>query len=432
MTKTKSINRFLPLVCLLIVSALFGTIGAYTGARAQAMPSVLTDLQKDPTFTADDYPVDESDARLQVIQIAESTARELLVYVYVPSGKLEATSINISTAINDSLHYVNYPLRLVDSAETLHKYRVGNLTVKADALRYYDISSIYRKWDEHFDAKPTDDNTVAEVAYPVEALFTACTVGDRVSYGRTVTETIVVTDKHVGFIRYPNGFKLTEQSCDAHYIAFSTDRNMDYLLEADVYFVTRRCTYTYDAYHGDETICHDPIEQSLTLLYTDVATNPADGLFAHKYTWKRIETVADFVANEDQKLTDDTKAALQSKTWVLRFYESPYSEHTGIGSVVSSEYTKVTDVTILRLKFETNKVVYNLGVVDNKQQGDDNPDNESEKSFPEKVWEALEHAWGWLEKAWNWCKTNWKWIVGVLIGVVVLAFVIKFIRWVLD
>ena len=92
----------------------------------------------------------------------------------------------------------------------------------------------------------------------------------------------------------------------------------------------------------------------------------------------------------------------------------------------------MTDVTILRLKFETHKVVYNLGVVDNKQQGDDNPDNEPEKSFPEKVWEALEHAWGWLEKAWNWCKTNWKWIVGGLVGVIVLSFVIKFIRWVLD
>ncbi|MCI8436103.1 MAG: hypothetical protein HFK10_09150 [Clostridia bacterium] len=182
--RTKSINRFLPSMCLLIVSILFGTIAAYTGARAETAPTVLTDLQKDANFDATAYPVIESDYSLQVIQIAESTAHELLVYIYVPSGKLEATSINISTAINDSLHYVHYPLRLVDSAETLHKYRVGNLTVKADALRYYDISSIYRKWDEHFDAKPTDDNTVAEVAYPVAALFTACTVGDRVSYGR--------------------------------------------------------------------------------------------------------------------------------------------------------------------------------------------------------------------------------------------------------
>lgn len=32
--RTKSKRRFLPIVCLLVVSALFGTIGAYTGAKA--------------------------------------------------------------------------------------------------------------------------------------------------------------------------------------------------------------------------------------------------------------------------------------------------------------------------------------------------------------------------------------------------------------
>lgn len=34
------------------------------------------------------------------------------------------------------------------------------------------------------------------------------------------------------------------------------------------------------------------------------------------------------------------------------------------------------DVTILRLKFETDGVTYNLGVIDNKQTGSDKPSNE--------------------------------------------------------
>ena len=50
--RTKSMNRFLPIVCLLVVSALFGTIGAYTGARAAGETDVLQDLQKDPNFDA--------------------------------------------------------------------------------------------------------------------------------------------------------------------------------------------------------------------------------------------------------------------------------------------------------------------------------------------------------------------------------------------
>lgn len=38
----------------------------------------------------------------------------------------------------------------------------------------------------------------------------------------------------------------------------------------------------------------------------------------------------------------------------------------------------VGDVTILRLKFETDGVIYNLGVIDNKQTGSTEPVNEVE------------------------------------------------------
>lgn len=41
-------------------------------------------------------------------------------------------------------------------------------------------------------------------------------------------------------------------------------------------------------------------------------------------------------------------------------------------------YTLVGDVTILRLKFETDGITYNLGVIDNKQSGSDTPINEEE------------------------------------------------------
>ena len=44
--------------------------------------------------------------------------------------------------------------------------------------------------------------------------------------------------------------------------------------------------------------------------------------------------------------------------------------------------TIVGDVTILRLKFETDGVTYNLGVIDNKQSGDpDTPINEEHYNF---------------------------------------------------
>lgn len=71
------------------------------------------------------------------------------------------------------------------------------------------------------------------------------------------------------------------------------------------------------------------------------------------------------------------KAALQSKKWVLRFAETSYSLGGGYGSTYSFS-TLVGDVTILRLKFETDGVTYNLGVIDNKQSGSDKPINEEE------------------------------------------------------
>ena len=51
----------------------------------------------------------------------------------------------------------------------------------------------------------------------------------------------------------------------------------------------------------------------------------------------------------------------------------------GYASGVTWEFSSVVgDVTILRLKFETDCVIYNLGVIDNKQTGSTEPVNEVE------------------------------------------------------
>ena len=92
----------------------FYPITAY--AEEVGYSSVLKDLENDPNFDISLYPANEKDYSLQVVQIAESTEGELLVYVYQPSNGTKdytASSINISTAINDSLKYQNYKLQLL-------------------------------------------------------------------------------------------------------------------------------------------------------------------------------------------------------------------------------------------------------------------------------------------------------------------------------
>ena len=71
---------------------------------------VLDDLRRDDSFQTSNYPERTGDYSLQIIQIAESVDRELFVYVYQPSGSrkdLRASSINISTTINDAISFIN-------------------------------------------------------------------------------------------------------------------------------------------------------------------------------------------------------------------------------------------------------------------------------------------------------------------------------------
>lgn len=392
-------------VCMALFIGLYPVTAYAATQEGDEYSSPVEDLKSDPDFDASLYPVNETDYSLQVVQIAESTDGELLVYVYQPSNGVKdftATSINISTAINDSLYYKNYKLELLSRDGVFCKYRVKDFKVKEDALRYYDISSIFRKYDKDVDAglSETNENEISEVSFKVAKLFTAVTLNGQVSYSCIETQVIEITDKYVGYIKYSNGFDLCASSCLAYFVAFDTDLPIDNLYEADIYFVTQDYRYYHRTPNwaqgdkGEDSMTYeDAVEHELTLTYDTVVEHEGGGLFAKKYTWKRIESVDEFIANEE--LTDEGIADLENKSWVLRFYEADYTFVQGSNSF-TEQSTKVNDVTILRLKFETDGVVYNLGVVDNKQTVAPGqlPDNENTNelefpSFGDKDWEKI-------------------------------------------
>ena len=206
-----------------------------TYAEEITYSDVLSDLGKDSSFDKTNYPANATDYSLRVIQLAESVNKELFVYVYQPSGdKVKASSINISTTINDEISYYNYKLKLLNSNGTLYKYLVQDLTVKTDAVRYYAISSIYRPFDAEIDTQASGGNTITEVNFDVSKQYAFGTINGKPYVNCVDIETIVVTDKFVGFVRYQDGFKLYLSACDSHFVAFNTDKQMDKLLEADV------------------------------------------------------------------------------------------------------------------------------------------------------------------------------------------------------
>lgn len=379
---------------ILAVLVCFQSIPIPTFANEATMEytNVLDDLKKDEDFNVNDYPAKAGDYSLQVIQIAESVNGELFVYVYQPSDstkELTATTIRFATPVAgiDS-EWRDYDLELLSTEGIFDKYIVEDFKVKSDSVRYYDITAIHRKFDETIDDKADEnyEQAINEVVYEVAQQWTAISVNGVVSYSMLATEVIKITDKIVGYLRYPDGYSLAPTSCDSHFVAFSTDRKIEKLYEADVSYVWTSYEQTTAAGIGtNKGVTGGPETAMVSLNVEDTGENDGDGLFGKKYTWNRIESVSNFIANEseDLNLSNADLSDLQGKQWILRFVDTEY-----VNSPFANNYkswTEISEVTILRLKFETDGVVYNLGVIDNKQTGSKDPFAEADTELDDAM-----------------------------------------------
>lgn len=356
--------------------------------------SVLEDLQTDANFNADDYPVVADDYSLQVIDLAESNENELFVYVYQPSANyknLVATSLFLSTDEN-GLTYKNYYLSLLNNHGAFYKYRVDNFGVSADFTRHYEITSIYRAFDETIDVNPNDDNgnMIDEMNFKVARHWVFTTTDNGISKSMQDIETITITSKFVGFVRYGDGdwwHMWGESACDRHFVAFTTDKDIDRLMEADIFYQYQNNGIYDPTGIGDTNYSFGDIKDGYAYLEYTQKGNYDNGHY--NYVWDRIQTPTDFFATvnvenvyqsaifdvkNESKITNEGKLNIENKEWVLSFLE------TGVETTKSFEwhnthYTRVSNVSILRLKFETDGIIYNLGVIDNKQTGSENPVN---------------------------------------------------------
>lgn len=365
-------------------------------AEVSNYSNVLDDLRKADSFDVGYYPMNSSDYSISVIQIAESTDNELLVYTYQPSAKsksLTASSINI--AETDELSFKNYKLKLVSSDGVFQKYVVEEFKVSDYKVRYYYITSIYRPFDSTIDKDTDYGNHVTEIENNVSKQYRFAEIDGKVYCDVTDIETITITDKFVGFVRYLDGYYLFGSgSCDSHFVAFNTDKPIDKLLEADVYYTSQEYTHRqYLPLLGEDKIIYQTskLDNYVSLSYSQKVEHTGSGWGADTYKWNRIETVDQFVKENTsydnvysgailnvsigKKITDSGISALKNKKWVLRFAETSYSSNMIATSYTDYYGTSVGDVTILRLKFETEGKVYNLGVIDNKQSGSGKPIN---------------------------------------------------------
>lgn len=390
--------------------------------------SVLSDLEKAEDFDVTKYPTVKGDASLEIIQLAESLDGEVLVYVYQPGGNVAsivATEIRLSTTINEYLDYDDYKLTLLNSEETLAKYRIEGLTVSSSILRYYDVAQIARAWDSRYD-KPVAGQNVASVPYKVGKRWEACTLDGVVYYNVVDVEVIEIEDKLVGYVYYKDGMHFSNtKACFAHFVAFSTDHDIDRLLAAQVKFVLTPFRMSLD---GDLTLYKDKSEpKKVDLKYDQYAMNSGKGLFGRQCKWQRIQSAQEFSRND--ALSSSAKTEIRQRQWVLNFYETEVVMPIGVGDVLfggiislgiaaikGASGEVVTDVTVLELTFETDGQVYNMGAVDNKMAG-------SFMGTEKDTMETWAKIWAWLQDYW--------YVVLICFGAfVLLCVVLKLCFWI--
>ena len=416
--KTKRITAIVLCMVLCVImggenllSALFILTSAAESEEDIKYTNAYNDLISDKNFNPDDYPVlNKSDSKyysLEVITIAESVNGELFVYVYQPSANSDIRASHITIAlsernVNDTAPELNrfgkfevYSLTYINNYNQFFKYKVDGLKVSDEYIRSYEITDILRPYNKNFgDKEPGAGNTVSAVSYPVGRIYTFSGSSENSTLSLEEVEYITITDKHVGYIRFQQDMPLlafmSSSSVDAHFVAFSTDKPIDKLLEADVYYTFQ--SYYYDnenwSSNSDEEAWGEKEVRYSYLDYKDQAIyEVSDGsmLSSSSLIVDRIQKTSEFLKLDvpifafpgfsvkgNLQFSEEELKALENTDWVLCFTETSHA-NTTVGNNTINRFARVGDVKILRLKFITDGKIYDLGVVDNMQTGSLNP-----------------------------------------------------------
>jgi len=392
MKKFRPIFVLLVMLCITFFPTSTGVAFADTGTVQGS--NVIDDLSKDNAFSQYNYPINEADNTISIVTIAESWNNELLIYTYQPNANknYRANYISMSTAINDSIDPKIYELTYCNNDGTLAKYVVRNFVVNSnDKVRYYEIYSIFRPFDKTVDDPAKNDNTINSIPFNVAKQWFFSSINGNAYVECNDIETIYITEKYVGFCRYMNGYPTLffDEYTDSHFVAFSTNKNIEKLIEAKVYFETE--TYEMSASMTAPKY-GKPVPHEFVCRAEQVVETTSGLFIKHSHEYNRIQTVESFISSEQDlytyyessfvnirggtELSENAKSALQNMQWVLRFYESSFDKGSmGLSGTWWENGERVRNVTVLRLKFESNGIVYNLGVVDNMQTGTSVPSN---------------------------------------------------------
>lgn len=438
MTTYKTKKLIMPIILCVLFCVLFmfaAVPGQFVRADEAVSPefeytNVLTDLTKDPDFDKSEYPEDFHDSSIRLIQIAESVGGELFVYVYRPNletSKLLATCISMSVS-NSNYSFALYKLRFLNSYGVFEKYAVDDFTVLSDLIRRYEISEIFRTYDESIDGNVSNSDKIDEMSFKVAKLWTAKTFADGVEYSCKDVDVVTVTEKCCGALFYEKNVWSPVAPVSvagfSHFVAFSTDRDIDKLVEVQLSYIATEKEHREWWIWFEKDIDFGSKTHNVVITDKDRAVITLDGTFTRDdYIRERISTSSAFLNSENLQSIPNLYDELSQKQFVVRFHESTYTKTSGMGGVYE-RFTQISDVTLLRLRFETDGIMYNLGVVDNKQMGSLVIDGSKD--------DWLDWFKKLIERIIKFFTDNWHWIVIGVIGVILLIVCMPFMPLILQ
>lgn len=459
------------ILCLALFFTLGGSLWLSLGVSSRAAEvtysGVLEDLRISDSFSVEKYPVmtleyfeqinndtntENDQAHMEVIQIAESSAGELYLYVYQPTDTeldLTATAVLISTEFSPDGQNINpdiYYLDLVSTEGVFDKYVVKDFRISKEPYRYYNLVTLYRNFNSEID-EVTPGGVVEnfELGIGVGQQWCAYYKNDILVYEMNTFDTVEIDIGYTGSFQLGEGLTLggfvgAFTLGDAWFVTFDVE---DYIVEkifdADLSYKFRsktrqKVTSSWTTTYGDWS---DDVE--VTLSSKEPTTYQGDGLFAKKYEWNTISASADFVKeleDQDVELSDEAKSYLSENEWVFAFTQTEKSMTPMLE--LSSE---VSAVTVIRLHFmDITGTVYNLGVVSDRVSPDEVPDGAgdgNDKELLEKILQVLSFLvvlvaliviWPFVKAVFKIIATGIKFIFSVMWSVVTLPLnIIKFL-----
>ena len=393
-------------VILAIMSILFCSISFKLTASAEettAYTDVLEDLQKDESFKKENFLVDDNKDSINLFQIAESSDKELFLYVFQPNHKvrtIQLTKIKMAiTAVSQNFNV--YELTVLSFKDGFFKCKVEDFIVSDDDRRIYDISTIYRKIEDY----DNETDTVVEKGAKGKR-FVAKTIDGNVYY--SVNDIIVeeVVSQYAGFIRYYDNSLFGKsgydyEDYDSFFLAFSTKNKIENLISAEVEAYVYSRTFVHNSVLGfnypdkdkySETL---PVKKEFNVVRGIYDSYKTPGLLNVKeYSWNQIQTVEEFKAEKNLTLNKDIN--IDSNQWVLRFFNAPYitdgKNYLFFGTTTRTQYC-VEGVVCTMLTFTSNDDIFMLGVVDNILKPSKNPSGTvSTMPNSDGLWDMIQKA----------------------------------------